>query len=554
MTWVYADCWESIAAAQPHEPALVQGAEVVRWGELDARADALARDLLAAGLSRQSKVGLLLYNSPEFMIGCYGAFKAGLAVFNINYRYGSEELYYLLENADAEALVFHVEFASRLEAIRTRLPLIKRWIAVEQPGHTVPDWATRFSSVVAEEGERGVRGPWGRSEDDLLIIYTGGTTGMPKGVMWRQGDLFGVSNYGANPILGIPPLDSPDRAGARALASGRPCSLLASPLMHATGLMGAVAALQAGGSAAFLPSRRFDAVELWDEVERLKVARISIVGLAFAEPMLEALEAHPARWDLSSVMVIGSSGSMWSRENKQALLRHLPQAVLADAFASSEAFGMGVSQSRAGEEEMTAKFTIGPNCAVFTEDGRRVTPGSGERGMAAVGGFTPTGYYKDPEKTAKSFPVIEGRRWSMPGDWATVEADGTLTLLGRGSQCINTGGEKVFPEEVEEALKRHPAVRDAAVVGLPDPRFGESVAALVELRAQVEDPGPDALAAHVRSQLATYKAPRVVMVVESVGRAPNGKLDYKAVKTTAQARVADAAAQASVLRVAETAA
>ena len=554
MTWVYADCWESIAAVQPDEAALVQGDEVVSWGELDARADAVARDLLDAGVAQQSKVGLLLYNCPEFMVGLYAAFKAGLAPFNVNYRYGPEELFYLLQNADAEALVFHAEFAPRLEPIRARLPLMRRWIAVEQPGHPVPDWAVSYSEVAAREGPRNVRGPWGRSEDDLLIIYTGGTTGMPKGVMWRQGDLFGVGNYGANPVLGIPPLDAPELAGARALVSGRPRSLLASPLMHATGLMGAVAALQAGGSAAFLPSRRFDAVELWDEVERLRVARISIVGLAFAAPMLDALEANPGRWDLSSVMAIGSSGSMWSRENKQGLLKHLPQAVLADAFASSEAFGMGLSQSRAGEEETTAKFTVGPNCAVFTEDGRRVAPGSGERGMTAVGGFTPSGYYKDPEKTARTFPVIEGRRWSMPGDWATVNADGTLNLLGRGSQCINTGGEKVFPEEVEEALKHHPAVRDAAVVGLPDPRFGERIAALVELRAEAADPGPDALRAHVRAQLADYKAPRAVMVVESVGRAPNGKLDYKAVKATALARVDDAMQQAATERMAETAA
>ena len=554
MTWVYADCWETIAAVQPDEPALLQGDRVVSWGGMDAQADAVARDLLASGLTRQSKVGVLLYNCPEFMVGCYAAFKAGSAPFNVNYRYGSEELFYLLENADAEALVFHAEFAERLEPIRARLPLMKRWIAVAQPGVAVPAWAEAYEAVADREGDRGVRGPWGRSEDDLLIIYTGGTTGMPKGVMWRQGDLFGVGNYGANPVLGIPPLESPGQAGERALASGHPRSLLASPLMHATGLMGAVAALQAGGSAAFLPSRRFDPVELWNEAERLRVARVSIVGLAFAAPMLEALEANPGRWDLSSVRAIGSSGSMWSRENKQGLLRHLPQAMLADAFASSEAFGMGLSQSRAGEEESTAKFTVGVNCAVFTEDGRRVAPGSGERGMTAVGGFVPSGYYKDPEKTAKTFPTLEGRRWSMPGDWATVNADGTLDLLGRGSQCINTGGEKVFPEEVEEALKRHPAVRDAAVVGLPDPRFGERIAALVELRPGASDPGPEALRAHVRTQLADYKAPRAVMVVETVGRAPNGKLDYKAVKAAALARVTAAAEQAAIERMAETAA
>ncbi|MGC1303020.1 MAG: AMP-binding protein [Caulobacteraceae bacterium] len=535
MTWVYADCWESIAAAQPDEPALIQGAEVVQWGRFDVEADALAYDLLAAGMAQQSKVGILLYNAPEFLVSVYAAFKAGLAPFNINYRYGPEELHYLLDNADAEAVVFHAEFAPRLEAIRSRLPLVKRWIAVEQPGHPAPDWAERYAEVSSRRGgPRGVRASWGRSEDDLLLVYTGGTTGMPKGVMWRQGDLFGVGNYGANPVLGLPPLDSPETAGERARMTGRPLSFIASPLMHATGLISGCGALNAGGAAAFLPSRKFDAAELWNEVERLRVARISIVGMAFAVPMLEALDANPGRWDLSCVRVLGSSGSMWSRENKQGLLRHLPQATLADSFSSSEAFGMGLSQSTANGEEQTARFVVGANCAVFTEDGRRVEPGSGERGMTAVGGFIPAGYYKDPEKTAKTFRMFEGRRWSTPGDWATVNDDGTLNLLGRGSQCINTGGEKVFPEEVEEALKRHPAVRDAAVVGLPDPRFGERICALVELKLGADDPGGVALASHVKAQLADYKAPRDLLIVETVGRAPNGKLDYKAVKATAE--------------------
>jgi acyl-CoA synthetase (AMP-forming)/AMP-acid ligase II len=227
---------------------------------------------------------------------------------------------------------------------------------------------------------------------------------------------------------------------------------------------------------------------------------------------------------------------MWNIENKQGLLRHMPGATLTDSFASSEAFGMGASTSTAEGQSQTAKFELGETCVVFTEDGRRVAPGSGERGRTAVGGFIPQGYYNDPTKTAETFPIIEGRRWSMPGDWATVNIDGTLNLLGRGNQCINTGGEKVFPEEVEEALKRHPAVRDAAVVGLPDPRFGETICALVELKQDAEQPAPQALAHFVRHQLADYKAPRTVLFVDTVGRAPNGKLDYKAVKAVALER------------------
>jgi fatty-acyl-CoA synthase len=250
--------------------------------------------------------------------------------------------------------------------------------------------------------------------------------------------------------------------------------------------------------------------------------------------MLEALDANPGRWNLSSVRAMSSSGSMWSQENKRGLLGHIPQAMIADSFGSSEAVGLGASASAAGQEAQTAAFMLGPNTGVFTEDGRRVEPGSGERGLVAVSGFLPMGYYKDEEKSAKTFKVMEGVRWSVPGDWAEVNLDGSLKLLGRGSVCINTGGEKVFPEEVEEALKRHASVRDAVVVGVPDPRFGERICAVVEPEAGAAPTLPD-LAEHVRAQLAGYKAPRELVVVESIGRAPNGKVDYKAIKDRALA-------------------
>jgi fatty-acyl-CoA synthase len=271
---------------------------------------------------------------------------------------------------------------------------------------------------------------------------------------------------------------------------------------------------------------------LWSEVERLQATAVVLVGLAFSTPMLEALEANPGRWDLSSVRSMSSSGSMWSQENKRGLLSHCVNAVIFDSFGSSEAVGMGMSASAPGAEMATAAFALGPNCGVFTEDGRRVEPGSGERGLVAVAGFLPVGYYKDPEKSAKTFKVMEGVRWSVPGDWAEVNADGTLKLLGRGSVCINTGGEKVFPEEVEEALKTHAAIRDAVVVGVPDARFGERICAVVETEGGVE-PGLAELSEHVRGQLAAYKAPRELVLVESIGRAPNGKVDYKAIRDLA---------------------
>jgi len=250
--------------------------------------------------------------------------------------------------------------------------------------------------------------------------------------------------------------------------------------------------------------------------------------------MLEALEANPGRWDLSAVKVMSSSGSMWSQENKRGLLGFCRNAIIMDSFGSSEAVGMGISASAPGAEVQTAAFALGPNCGVFAEDGRRIAPGSGERGLVAVSGFLPMGYYKDPEKTDKTFKTLDGQRWSVPGDWAEVNTDGTLKLLGRGSVCINTGGEKVFPEEVEEALKTHIDVRDAVVVGLPDPRFGERICAVVEAEGAAQ-PSLAELSEHVRASLAGYKAPRELVLVDSIGRAPNGKVDYKGVKERAMA-------------------
>jgi 3-oxocholest-4-en-26-oate---CoA ligase len=283
---------------------------------------------------------------------------------------------------------------------------------------------------------------------------------------------------------------------------------------------------------ASLPSSgRFDAAELWSEVERIRADAVVIVGMAFAQPMLEVLDANPSRWDLTSLRRIGSSGTVWSMENKQGLLRHLPACSIFDSLGSSEAVGLGVSASGAGAAAETAKFMVTANSACFTEDGRRVEPGSGERGMLAVSGHLPIGYYKDPEKTDRNFKVFEGRRWSVPGDWATVEADGTLRLLGRGSQVINTGGEKVFPEEVEEAIKLYPGVRDAAVVGVPDPRFGERICAVVDMGGAAA-PSLAEIVEHVRGRLARYKAPRE-LVIAPVVRAANGKLDYKIVRAEA---------------------
>ena len=538
--WTFADIYEEIAAAVPDAPCQVNGSRVTTWAEMDRRANAFAADLLDAGLQHQSKVAAYLYNGVEYLESYIGAFKGGFAPVNTNYRYGPEEIVYLFDNADAEAVVFHASFTPLLEGIRGRLPKVRRWYVVADEAGDGPEWAVPYEPVVASGADR-VVAPWGRSGDDLLLLYTGGTTGMPKGVMWRQDDLFNVLGAGGQPLLGLAPIASAKEAGERLKANAGqalPVTMSACPLMHGTGQFSSLITMNLGGSVVTLPDRKFDAGELWQTCADRHVTSLIIVGDAFARPMVQALDANPGKYDLSSLALISSSGVMWSHEVKERLLDHIPNVMLFDSFGSSEAVGMGASLSTKGSASETAAFMLGERVAVFTEDGRRVEPGSDERGMVAVSGFLPAGYYKDEAKSAATFRTFEDKRWSIPGDWAQVNPDGTLHLLGRGSVCINTGGEKVFPEEVEEVLKLHPAVRDAVCVGIPDERFGETICAVVEPTGSAGDLDADAVIAHVKASLAAYKAPRNVVVVETIGRSPAGKVDYKGLKALAAERLA----------------
>jgi 3-oxocholest-4-en-26-oate---CoA ligase len=328
-------------------------------------------------------------------------------------------------------------------------------------------------------------------------------------------------------------LEDPDEIGLdapiEAIAAPGAAGLPACPLMHGTGWFTANMYLTGAGSVVLLEDRHLDIEELLDTIEREKVGALTIVGDAFAKPIVRMLDEHPGRWDLSSLVLITSSGVMWSEGAKQGLLRHNPGMLLIDSFSSSEAIGLGQSVSAAGAEERTAHFALGAGAKVITDEGTEVEPGSGERGRVAVPGHQPIGYYKDPEKSAATFIEFEGVRYSMPGDYATVEPDGSITLLGRGSVCINTGGEKVFPEEVEEELKTHDAVRDAVVVGVPDEKFGEAITAVVEVAPGVTV-APEELVSHVKGSLAAYKSPKSALFIDTVGRAPNGKVDYKRMK------------------------
>ncbi len=531
--WNFADVYEVVAEQVPDAPAQIHGDRVIAWRDFDRRADGIAKALLDGGAQHQDKVAHYLYNGPEYMESMVAMFKAGLVPVNTNYRYADDELVYLWDNADAVAVVFHGCFAERLERVRERVPRVKTWLWVDDGSGPCPPWAIPYEDAAASATTRTIP-PRGRDGDDMLFLYTGGTTGMPKGVMWRQHDLFCVLNppsgldYGPEPNL--------DRVRELCVRPGMK-AMPAAPLMHGTGMFTAIGNLTTGGCTVTLTSRTFDPVELLETVEREGVNAIAWVGDAFCKPVLRALDDNPGRWDISSLIAITSSGVMWSEETKQGLFKHHPGLLIADAFSSSEALGMATSYSTAAGTAHTAKFVVGDNTRVITDDGRDVVPGSGEIGRVAVRGRgVPVGYYKDEAKSAATFVVIDGERYSIPGDYATVEADGSLSLLGRGSVCINTGGEKVFPEEVEEVLKRHPGVLDAVAVGIPDDKYGEAITAVIEPRPGSEVDGEDVIA-HVKGALAAYKAPKRVVVVESIGRAPNGKVDYKAVRARALAEL-----------------
>ena len=526
--WNFADIWEVVADELPDAPCLIHGDDRRTWRVVDQRADGIAQHLIDAGLERQQAVAQYLFNGPEYLESMYAAFKGAFAPVNTNYRYTADELLYLWDNADAGAVVFHGTFVPTIEPIKDRLPKVKAWLWVDDDSGDCPDWATPYEQE-ATSGARRVVPAWGRSGDDLNFLYTGGTTGMPKGVMWRQDDLAVTLTA----TLGRPLTDDGSIEDLQGTFTGPGSRFLpACPQMHGTGNFPCLSTLSGGGSVVTLTNRTFDAVELLDTIEREGVNSLAIVGDAFGKPILRTLDANPGRWDLTSLVGVVSSGVMWSHETKQGLLGHHPGMVLMDAFSSSEALGMGSSISSAAGAAETAKFELSPNTIVIDDLNRPVAPGSGEIGRLAVGGRQPLGYYKDPEKSARTFLEIDGKRYSCPGDFATVEADGRITLLGRGSVCINTGGEKVFPEEVEEAMKTHPTVLDAVAVGIPDEKFGEAVTGVVEPRPG-ETIDAEAIIAHVKQKLAAYKAPKHIVVVDTIGRAANGKVDYKRLKAEA---------------------
>ena len=533
-----ASAWEAIADEVGDSTAVSVAGRHYSWTDFDDRAARLAGTMLEHGLGPDSKVALYLYNGNEYPEAQYAAFKVRGIPANVNYRYTGDELAYILENSDAEAIFFDHTLADRLEAVRDRCPMLR--LAVQVGGGEVPDWALGYEEAVSADPMPRID----RSGSDLWFLYTGGTTGMPKAVMWDHTNLLGSMEATFRPFrLPVPSTPAEAAATARSVAdAGKEIrQLCAAPLMHGTSGIPGLATLSHGGMLSTLSSGAFDADELWRIVELDRITMVTMVGDAFGRPMVESLDRASAEGrmpDLSSLRLLLSSGVMFSAATKEAMLDH-HGCTIVDSLGSSEGTGMASQVvSRRRRDTATARFRLGEHTRVLTDEGIDVQPGSGERGQIALGWPLPLGYFKDPAKTEEAFPMVAGRRWSIPGDWATVEADGTITLLGRGSACINTGGEKVFPEEVEEALKELDAVVDCNVVGLDDDRWGQAVTAVVELTA----PGAadaDELRAGVRERLAGYKVPKRIVLVDRVERSPNGKTDYRWAKSVAEAAVND---------------
>lgn len=520
MTANFGDVFETVAAhVAPETPAILCDGEIVSWRAFDCASNALARTFLGAGLSTGAKVALMMRNGPDYLIAFSACFKARLSPVNINYRYGTEEVRYLLENSDSEAIVFDAAFADTVAGAdpeRVRTLFVARGEALG---------ATPLESVYARNDASPL--VIARRPDDSFLLYTGGTTGMPRGVIWPSEAAWG-SLAASRALPGQPPpMSLDDLVRQVASGEGRVRYYIAPPLMHGTGLFSSIAALSRGGSVVLSGAASFDPDALIDSLARHSCDGLVIVGDAFARPILDALKARATAPDLSRMQNVASSGMMWSPAVKLGLLEYMPNAILSDAMGASESSGMAIAITARGDAPEDARFELAGAVVLDLETLKPVEAGSGKIGILAKTGYLPAGYYKDPERTARAYVEVDGARYVLGGDHALLEADGAIRLLGRGSHCINTAGEKVYPEEVEEALKTHPAVSDALVFATPHPRFGQAVTAIASASAGA---APEEIIAHVRARLAAYKAPRRLAIVATVPRLANGKADYPAAR------------------------
>jgi 3-oxocholest-4-en-26-oate---CoA ligase len=543
MEFNIADVHEAIAAAIPDREAVIFRDRRITYGQLAERSRRLAHALLERGLrvrkerdalagheSGQDHLAIYLYNGNEYYEAMLGAFKSRVAPLNVNYRYVEEELRYLLGNARARAIVYHAEFAPVLERVRGDLPELEVLLQVaDESGHPLLPGAEDYETALAKASPERPDVPL--SPDDLYVLYTGGTTGMPKGVLWRQADIY-VAAMGGRKFDGSE-FSSIEEAVENARQGGNMKSLVGPPLMHGAAQWSSFM-MMGGGNALILASdpKRMDPDDVLSTIERERATSLTIVGDAFARPLLDQLDRK--EYDLSSLMIVGSGGATLSTANKEAFIEKLPNLTVIDAIGSSETGAQASNPSNKATGVSTGSFRPGPGACVVSADlTRLLEPGADELGWFAQTGRVPLGYFGDAEKTARTFPVIDGVRYSVPGDRARWHADGVIEVLGRDSVTINSGGEKIFAEEVEHALKLHPDVYDAVVCGRPSERWGQEVVAIVKMREGARAQEKDLLEACAQ-HLARYKLPKAFVLRDEIVRSPSGKADYRWAKAQAE--------------------
>jgi 3-oxocholest-4-en-26-oate---CoA ligase len=522
--WNYGDILDAVAEVVPPErPALIWRDAVVTWPEFTARTNNLARAFAGMGLAADDRAAILCHNHPAYMETMAACLKARVLQVNINYRYVADEISYVVDNCAASMFIYQDVFDALVAELKPMLTSVRHWVRIEtgRVREPVPDGDLSFEAMATS----GDGAPLGieRSGNDGYLLYTGGTTGKPKGVLWAAAQA--RRSQLESPLLARVPQSLAEHQEIVRANPAPSVAVPACPLMHGSGSNAVMVDLLNGGSVVILPSPRFDADELWAEVGKHGVTRIAIVGDVFAKPMLAALDRAPDRYDVSTMRIVTSAGLTWSADVKAGLLRHMPQALAVDVLGASEGSGLGYSIARAGSIPETGVFEAGRDTVLIDPDTGAILPRDREvEGLLGRSGAMATGYYRDPAATAKTYMMIDGERHVVPGDVARWIPPNRFMLLGRGNMSINSGGEKIFPEEVEEALKHQPGVADALVVGVPDDRWGKMIVAIVEATDGFDE-------ARIRTglgaTLSSYKHPKRFVIADAVPRHESGKPDYR---------------------------
>jgi 3-oxocholest-4-en-26-oate---CoA ligase len=533
-----ADLFEHAADAVPERLAIVCGDAEIIYRDLEARSNQLAHYLAASGVGPGDHVGVYGRNSIELIETILACYKLRAIPVNVNYRYVEAELRYLFTEAELAGLVYDRQFSDKVAALLPDFHGITAALAIDDgTGVALPDAAVDFATALATASA--VRDFGERSADDIYMLYTGGTTGYPKGVLWRHEDVWRTLGGGIDFTTGVPLPDEWEQIRRGTAGPTGMVRLTTAPLIHGSAQWGTLPGLFGGDTVVFVP--QFDPHAVWRAVQRHRVNVLMITGDAMARPMIEAYQQE--EYDLSSLLAISSNAALFSPSVKDQYLTLLPNVVITDAIGASETGFTGLGYVSAGNKKPEGPtVTLGPSTIVIDEHNNPVGPGG--IGRIARGGHIPLGYYKDPIKTAALFAEVDGVRYAVPGDYARVEDDGSITLLGRGNTCVNTGGEKVYPEEVEGALKSFESVFDALVIGVPDERLGQRVAAVVQPR-DGHDIDLAKLEAHLRTKIAGYKVPRSVWLVEQISRTPAGKADYRWARSYAEGQLAVTPVQAA---------